>query len=229
MSLLPTAARVRLDFAAASVVTLPFAVYLLVARFVVAPTDDNWSRADPILRLLPRGAATWVVPLVGILAAAAWCWSARPPVEKIRAVLREVALGVLVACGIGGTLRVAGGPRAPPFVPPEESAGPGLLLNMAAGYGEEVLFRLVLLPLLFLALASRVPRPVAVAVAVLATGLAFTLLHEPASASWSPTLFTTRFLLPGCAMSMAALLRSPSFIVAAHCTAHLVVPLAFTG
>jgi len=220
---------VRLDFAAASVVTLPFAVYLVITRFVVPPTDDNWARADPILRLFSRGITSWMPPMLGVLAAGLWFSRARPPTAKMKGVLREVGIGVLVACVIVGALRLAWGTHVPPFVPPEESAGPGLMLNMAAGYGEEVLFRLVLLPLLFLALVSRVPRPVALAVAVLSTGLAFTLLHEPASASWSPTLFTTRFLLPGCAMSMAALLRSPSFIVAAHCTAHLVVPLVFTG
>lgn len=225
---LPTAARVRSDFAAASVFALPFAAYVLVARFIVPPAEAQWARADPILRLLPHEATLWLVPGAGILAAAAWLRIAARR-SLLRGAPREAALGVLVACVIVGGLRLAWGPRVPSFVPPEESASPGLALNMTAGYGEEVLFRLGLLPLVFLVLVSRIPRPVTLAIAVLVTGLGFTLLHEPASESWSLTLFTTRFLLPGCLMSAAALVRSPTFIVVAHCTAHIAVPLAFTG
>ncbi len=226
---LPTSARVRSDFAAASVLALPFAVYLLVLRIFAPPSDENWSRADPVTRLLPREITLWTVPLLGILAAVVWFASVRPPPEKLLRTLRDAALGVVVAGAIVFGLRWAWGPRVPAFVPPEESAGPGFMLNMAAGYGEEVLFRMALLPFLFLALASCAPRPLALVIAVLVTGLGFALLHEPASASFSRTLFTTRFLLPGCLMSTAALARSPTFIVVAHCTAHVAVPLAFAG
>lgn len=178
---------------------------------------------------MPHEITLWTVPLLGILAAVAWYASVRPPPEKIRRTLRDAALGVVVAGTIVFGLRWAWGPRVPVFVPPEESAAPGFMLNMAAGYGEEILFRIVLLPILFLALASHAPRPLALVIAVLVTAVGFALLHEPASASFSRTLFTTRFLLPGCFMSTAALTRSPTFIVVAHCTAHVAVPLAFAG
>ena len=39
-------------------------------------------------------------------------------------------------------------------------------------------------------------------------------------------LMLTRFVLPGCGMTIAFLI-SPSFLVFAHCTAHLAIPFLF--
>jgi hypothetical protein len=136
---------------------------------------------------------------------------------------------VAVAWLIVGGLRLAWGPHIPSFVPPEESAAPGFLLNMAAGYGEETVFRLLLLPVAFFALASRVPRPVAVVAATTLVGVGFALIHEPGSLVFAPRLFMARLLLPGCAMSVASLYRGPAFIVVAHCMAHVAIPLVFAA
>jgi hypothetical protein len=81
---------------------------------------------------------------------------------------------------------------------------------------------------LFLFLRSRMPRGSAIAVAVVVTGFAFAVSHEigtgdPLVERW----FATRFLIPGCAMSLLFFWPGPAFIVAAHCTAHLLIPIAF--
>ena len=72
---------------------------------------------------------------------------------------------------------------------------------MTAGYAEEVLFRLALLPVLYLALARRLTRPVAIAIAAILTGLAFALLHDAGPGAFELRYFITRVLIPGAAMS----------------------------
>ena len=47
------------------------------------------------------------------------------------------------------------------------------------------------------------------------------------SPDWSPMLFLVRFVVPGFLMSGLALLTKPAFVVMAHCTAHVLIPLLF--
>jgi membrane protease YdiL (CAAX protease family) len=99
---------------------------------------------------------------------------------------------------------------------------------MTAGYGEEILFRLALLPALYLLLLrARATPNIAAASSVIATGLAFAVLHQVGSGASPPAYFATRFLFPGCVMSIVFLRVSPTFIVVAHCTAHLLMPVLF--
>ena len=203
----------RADFAAAAVVAQPFTIYLVVMRFARPPTPDEWSHADPILRFLPL----WLIPAMGVIAAIVWIRLARPTLGRA---LRLALFGILVGVAICGVLRAIYGHQLPRFVPPEESAAPGLLLNMSAGYTEEIIFRIALLPALLIGL-RRVPLGMLLAVAL--TGLAFALSHDV----HLDAHFATRFLIPGCAFSLAALLISPSFLVTAHCTAHILIPLLF--
>ena len=208
---------------------LPFTAYLVVMRALAPATDHQWARADPILLLLPHETTLWVVPTLGVVLTAAWLFPGPLSAALLTRSFKQAVGGALVACVLASVLRVLNGPHLPSFIPPEESAGPGFLLNMTAGYAEELLFRIALLPLVFLVVSKRTSRPVALASAILVASLGFALLHQAGSGGGSASLFATRFLLPGCLMSAAALLISPSFVVVAHCTAHLLIPVFFTG
>jgi hypothetical protein len=100
-------------------------------------------------------------------------------------------------------------------------AATGQWLSASAGLGEELLFRLALLPAL-LALLLRAP-----VLAVALTGLAFAGLHELRAGAVRCAAVLTRLIFPGIVMSAAAWLFKPSFIVSAHCTAHVLLPLVF--
>jgi hypothetical protein len=217
----------RMQIATAALIAQPFTFTLALLRLILPPSPANWSRADPILLILPRQPTLLLVPLAGVLAAAIWTMRVRPTAIEVRRGLLHAAFGAVVAIAIVIALRILAGPHLPSFIPAEESAGPGLLLGLTAGYAEEVIFRLILLPLAFFALARRTSSSVAIGASVVITGLGFALLHQAGPGPSSPAWFATRFLIPGCAMSAACFAVSPSFIVGAHCTAHLLIPNFF--
>ncbi|RME28828.1 MAG: CPBP family intramembrane metalloprotease, partial [Deltaproteobacteria bacterium] len=116
------------------------------------------------------------------------------------------------------------------FIPTEESAAPGWLLGMTAGIGEELIFRLALVPPLFWALERRLPKPaMAVAATAVITGALFSLVHLVAPGDGPMAWNLSRFVLPGMVMTFAYLRLGPSFLVTAHCAAHIWIPLAFPG
>lgn len=217
------------QIAAAAILAQIFTVYVLVLRAAAPPTDAEWARADPILAIAPRALSLWLVPALGVLAAGVWWRLAEPRVREMRRGLRDAAIGALVAAAAVGLLRLVAGPHIPSFIPSEESAGPGYLLSMSAGYGEELLFRLALLPLLYLLLARRLTRPAAIGLAAVLTGLGFALLHQAGPGAFDAQFFATRFLVPGLAMSVAFFAISPAFLVTAHCAAHLLIPALFVA
>ena len=200
--------------AVAALALAPFTLYLVALHALAPPTEAEWAAVDPILRLLPRGPSLWLPVAAGALAAVAWVRAAPPSREALLAGGRDA-------------LMVAG-PRIPSFVPPEESAAPGFLLSMTAGYAEEVVCRLGVLPLVYFGLRGRLGRRVAGPVAIVATGLTFSAWHAVGEPTFSPTFFVTRLVIPGAAMSVAWL-ASPSFITSAHCSAHLLLPALFTA
>jgi hypothetical protein len=219
------------DVAGAALANQPFVVYMLSVSWLAPPTDDHWRHADPILQILPRGVTLTLVPILGVALVLAWFLIAgpkRPTPHSLHVAIKQAALGVITAVVVVGALRVLAGATLPAFIPPEESAGPGLTLNMAAGLSEELLFRLVVLPGTFLLAARVVPAGRAATLAIVVTGLTFALLHQAGPGPTSTSWFVTRFLVPGCAMSLMALLLSPSFVVAAHCTAHVLIPAIFS-
>ncbi len=214
------------DIAAAALVAQPFALYLVVLAFLAPPTEDNWARADPILSLLPRGLTVAWVPVASVLIAALWWRLARPDRANLARAGREALLGVGLVCTAVFVVRGVAGPVLPDFIPPEESAGPGFLLSMTAGYSEELLCRLLLLPAILFALRRRLPASVASAVSVVVTALAFSLWHAAGEAEPSTTYFVTRFIIPGVVMSIGFLV-SPAGMVVGHSSAHLLIPLVF--
>lgn len=215
------------DVAAAAAVGVAFVAYLAVMLFLRAPTADEWAHADPILGIAARTATLALVVGGGVLAAVVWWIAARPDRAVLASATKQAAAGVLFAALVAGGMRLFAGDTLPSFIPAEESAAPGFTLSMAAGYAEEVLFRLALVPAVYFPLRRRASRPAAIAVAAVVAGLAFALLHEAGPGASSTAYFATRFLVPGAAMTVAFLVIGPTFLVAAHCTAHLFIPALF--
>lgn len=213
--------------AAAAVLAQVFTLYVLALAAVAPPTEAHWARVDPILAIAPRDVSRWLVPALAVIAAAAWWRLAQPRGRELRRAATHAALGLVAAGAVLGLLRAVSGPTLPSFVPAEESAGPGYLLSMTAGFGEEVLFRFALLPALYLALARRLTRPAAIATASVLVGLAFALLHEAGPGAFDAGYFATRVVIPGAAMSAAFLAISPAFVVTAHGAAHILIPALF--
>lgn len=216
------------DVAAGAWVVQVFGLYVVVLALFGGPTEAQWLRADPILRILPRGATLWGVPLLS--AAVFLAWRAIRPLQPrdVLASFKYVASGTALAVAGLLALRLIGGPAMPDFVPPEESVKPGYLLGMSAGLAEELIFRLALAPLLFVAFRGWLGLYPAVALAVVVAALSFALLHEAGGgAAISAHYFLARFLVPGVVMGLAAFALSPAFVVAMHCTAHIMIPVLF--
>ncbi|MCA9679265.1 MAG: hypothetical protein KC464_29815, partial [Myxococcales bacterium] len=147
----------------------------------------------------------------------------------LRRALGWGALGAAAAAAVTLALRAAVGDHLPAFIPAEESAGPGLAQGLAAGVGEELVFRLGVAAAVYLTLARRLPRAAAIAAAAIVTGAMFALAHElpPAGGSFALDHVVTRALIPGAAMTAAFLVVHPAFLVAAHAAAHLLIPFLF--
>lgn len=215
------------SIAASAFLSVVFALYLVVLAALVSPSEEQWREADPILLLLPRWASIWSVPISSVGLAIFWWRVAKPDPATLRRSGIEAALGALTAVAVCGLVRVAVGPELPAFIPSEESARPGFLLSMTAGFAEELVFRLTLLPAWLFVFRRWLSERAAVVLAVILTGLGFTLLHQAGATSFEPRYFVTRFVIPGCAMSLAFLYIGPTFLVFAHGTAHLLIPALF--
>jgi hypothetical protein len=216
------------DYASASATLLPYAI-LIVALSLIAPaTREQWAAADPIVRAARAHAGAWCVPVATLVWSSAWTAAVRPGRAAMRAALRSAATAVVVVAIGLPLLRLVVGPHLPGFIPPEESAAPGLLLGLSAGVIEEDLVRLLFLPV-----ACRIVRATNGAdlrwVAIsLASGIFFAALHElDAATAFELRHFLTRALIPGFAFSMVAGRTGPAFVVVMHATAHLVIPELF--
>jgi hypothetical protein len=214
------------DFAAASALAQPFIVSFVVLHFRAPPSASQWASVDPIMRLLPPGPTLWLVPSFGIALAIAWLVIAWPPWRVFGGALLWGLAGAGLVGGAAALWLRMRGAHLPPGVRLEESVRQGLCLGTGAGYLEEMLVRVGVLPLIFLHMADR-PKWFAALIASLVSGLAFAALHEPGTTDWSSLLFVARFAVPGFAMSLLALLTRPSFVVVAHCAAHVIIPIFF--
>lgn len=209
------------DFAVAALWAQLFTVYLLVCNLSQPPTAANWERADPILRLLPQPWNIWFTVLLAVGLGAFWWNLARPSGPDLRQGSRLALAGLAAGCLATLALRLLVGPHLPSFIPAEENAGPGPTLSMTAGFAEELLFRLMLLPAVYFGTRARLVLATAV------TALGFALLHEAGQPTFTPQLMATRFLVPGCGMTLLALLVHPAFTVCLHGAAHLLLPVLF--
>lgn len=211
------------------------AVLLLLSTPVFAlmwlaqpPRPEQQLAADPLLSWLqPLGGAPVVAALAAI-AGIAWWRAARPDRRAWREATGYAIAGAAAGMLVPLLLHAYAGDTLPAFIPPEESAAPGMTLGIAAGLLEEVLFRFGTLPLVFLALHRRIGVLPAAALACVATGLLFALSHE-AGQAFVAAHFATRVLIPGIAMCLAAIVIHPAFVVTAHLAAHVAIPLLFVS
>jgi hypothetical protein len=214
------------DFAAAAVLVQPFMLYLVALRVQSPPPAGAWSSADPILRLLPPDPMLLLAPLFGVALTIAWLTFSWPSWGVFKRELLGGLAGSLLVCGAAFAWWKLRGDHLPPAFRLEESSGGHPCLHLMAGYVEETLVRLIVLPILFLNLVGR-SRGAAILLASLAAGVAFAALHEPGARDFVPMLFVIRLVVPGVALSLLALLTRPSLAISAHLTAHVVVPLLF--
>lgn len=211
----------------ASVLALAFAALLAALTHWCPASEAQRGAADPLVQLLYGSGGVWLIVAATVIVAIAWKRYARVRRSDVGWALAGVGVAMVLAFAI----RAIVGNRLPAFIPSEESARPGITLGLAAGLVEEVVFRLVLLPCIFLVAAKWMDRRVAAGIAVLVTAVLFSLSHElgPAGGVFDQRFMLTRFAIPGLAMSIVALRLNLTFVVFAHCTAHLLIPSLFPG
>jgi hypothetical protein len=214
-----------------------FAIYCLVLALTFETTPFQVQWADPFLKIIPIDASVWVV-IVSSLAAGLYSLN---KLRSFQAVIEhtpglQILSGICAAMMIGLTIFAIVGDTLPDFVPAEESAKPGYLYGMAAGFGEEVLMRFTILPLVFFGmikvLSNRAPRPrivISAALAIAAATIAFLVMHEAGETDhmivWK--LVATRFMVPCFLMGTLTFLVGPGFVIFMHATMHIVIPTLF--
>lgn len=217
------------DVSAAALLFLPFVV-LLVGLGGFAPYSEmQLAASDPLVQIVHGMAGLWLVPVLCALPAVGGWLLARPSRATLARSMREAQLAVAILVVGLPLLRWGVGPSLPDFVPPEESARPGIVLGLAAGMLEEAIFRFGVLAPAFVWLRRHVPEAPATGLAILATSLLFALCHElgPGAGSFELRSFVTRFLIPGCVMSLLFLRAGPCFLVTLHSGAHVGIALLF--
>jgi len=215
----------------AALVLLGYVAVLLAVWQIVPPTAGNLAVSDPLVRLIDARAGLWFLPVLCVLPAIGWLAAFGANGEERGRAVRAAALGALVAI-VGLTLlRAAAGPVIPSFIPPEESAGPGLVLGLGAGLVEEAVFRLGILAPSYLIAGRSMSERSATTFAVVLTALLFALSHEvgPGATTFEPRFFITRFLVPGVGMSLLFLWLGPAFLVSLHAAAHVAIAMLFTA
>lgn len=213
------------SIAVASLPASTFAAVLLVLVIARPPSEAQRHAADPLVQLLDGRGGSWVV--IGATIVALIGWRRAVSVRSTDAVW--AAAGACAAATVALAVRAIVGSRLPAFIPAEEGARPGVTLGLAAGLFEEVVFRLALLPAVVIVAVRWTSERRAEWIAVVVTGALFALSHEldPAGGVFDPRWIATRFLVPGAAMSLVALRVNATFLVTAHCTAHLLLPALF--
>ncbi len=217
------------DICISAYVTLPFALYTLILIYVAPTTYAHWLHADPILKIFPATTTLWGILILSITLF--FIWRSLKPVQ-LQAMFSShtyALSGSATAILVLLAMRLIVGEHMPAFIPPEESAKPGYLLGMSAGLAEELIFRLSLAPLLFFVLRKRLGFHLSVFVTIIVAALSFALLHElgGGAEAFLARHFLTRFMIPGVIMGLAMFYISPVFVVALHCTAHIMIPLLF--
>ena len=221
----------RQDVSAAAALFLPFVLLFILLLNVAPPTASQLQASDPLVQLVNDYAGLWALGALSAFPALVWIALAPPSGEALlRGARRALAALLTTALGLP-LLRLVAGPALPAFIPPEESALPGLALGVGAGILEEATFRLGLLAIAFVAARRFWRWTPATAFAVVVTGLAFALSHElgPGEVAFDPQFFATRFVVPGCIMSSLFFRPGPAFLVTLHCSAHIGIALLFTG
>ncbi len=217
------------DTSVSAYVTLLFGFYTLILLLVTTPTETNWLHADPVMKIFPKAITLWGIPVLSILLF--FFWKSLKPLQPqaISSSVKTALSGSAVSIIVLLALRLLAGEQLPAFIPPEESFKPGYLLGMSTGLVEELAMRLALTPLLFVVLRKRMGFHGSVLTTVVIAALTFVLWHEAGSGAEGFVLqhAVTRFMVPGVIMGLAVFYISPIFLVALHCTTHIMIPLLF--
>ena len=214
-----------------------FAVYCLVLALTFETTPDQVLWADPFLKVIPIDISVWIV-IVSSLLIGLYCLirlgSFKALIDHTPGV--QILTGICAAMAIGLTIFAIVGDTLPDFVPSEESAKPGYLYGMAAGYGEEVLMRFTILPVVFYGMMKLIPNTglrsrilISAALAIAVATIAFLVMHEAGETDhmivWK--LVATRFMVPCFLMGTLTFLAGPGFVIFMHATMHVVIPTLF--
>lgn len=213
-----------------------FAIYTLAFFIIRNPTESEVQWADPVLKIIPISISLWVTILLSFTLGMVALRKIGPGSLLANTPKGQIITGVLAAMAVGFTLRMIVGDTLPDFVPTEESSKPGFMFGMVAGYGEEVIFRMLITPLTFFSMcvllkSSDVKKRIIVSaiVAILVTAASFVLAHELGEADgivvWK--LVATRFMMPGLIMGSLFFLVGPGFVIFMHATMHIMIPLLF--
>lgn len=217
------------DMCASAYVGLLFGFVALMLLLVTVPTEENWIHADPILKIFPKAITLWGIPALSLLLF--FVWKSLKPIQPpaMASALKFALAGSASAIVALLALRLGVGEHLPAFVPPEESAKPGYLLGISTGVAEELMTRLVLTPLLFVVLRKWFGFHWSALFTIVVAALSFALWHEVGSGAEAFVLqhFVTRFMVPGIVMGLVVFYISPVFLVALHCSAHIMIPLLF--
>lgn len=220
--------RWREDVAVAAMALQPFGLLLGASFALRGLSPRQLDGADPLIRLLGAAGVPGIV-LAGFVLGAAWWSAVRPGPEAVRRGLRQGAAAVGVVTLGMAFARILIGPSLPAFLPPEESARPGLVGGLAAGVLEEAVFRLMALPALLVACASVRSLTRRFLVASLAVGVIFAISHEmgPGAERFALAHFVARLVFPGFLMSIGCRWPGVTFVVSGHCAAHVLLPVFF--
>ncbi len=225
------------DLSATIVFTQVFALYCVVLVLVSNPTSFQWTHADPILKFTPMKVSIWVVILTSMALAGVALWRGHTKALLKNGPARQIIAGIVVAVVSTVVIRVIVGPSLPDFIPQEESAKPGFLLGMVAGYGEEVVFRMIMTPVFFYTFQKSLSSIqddarriwISMIASIVIVAFAFVIAHSLGDTSvtvpWS--VFATRFLVPGIFMGFLYFYIGPGFVIFMHSTAHIMIPFLF--
>lgn len=206
---------------------LVLAPYLVTAGALLTldpPTPPQIASADPLVGWL----GAWGCVLAAVIVVGVWLWRWPPERDDLGPALAHGLAGAVAGAGLLLLVRAVAGPELPDFIPPEESAAPGLAQGLTAGVVEEAVFRLAVLPAVFLATTERLGDRRAAALAIGCAALAFAASHELGpGANGDARLFATRVVVPGVLMGVFFFRPGPAFIVSAHCAAHVLMPHLF--
>lgn len=222
--------RLAQEISATSIIAQFFAFYLFIIYYVFGISPAEWSWRDPVLNLTPHNFTVWFILLSSLVTMCFWLYVAKPTAEIMHYCLREAVIAAIVAICCVSLMRLVVGPFIPSFIPSEESARSGLVLNMTAGFGEEVYFRLIMLPAIFYSLIRLVGYQTSIIISVVLLGLLFEALHQLGTIepgiNWH--YFILRTVVPGIIFSLIFFYRSPTFAVIFHSTTHVLIPLIFS-
>jgi len=169
-----------------------------------------------------------VTLILGFGFCAFWIIKSKLTVDAVKTALVWSLLGSAFSIFVCVVIYKVNGPELPSFIPPEESAESGLLLGLSAGMLEEIVFRLALLPLVFIFLLKKLPNFQAMVLSSILIGILFALSHELTGDAFQLRYFITRIIAPGFIMSMLFLKLHPAALLSAHSAAHIGIAMLFT-